>query len=1065
MASSDVAPLPIGIILYGYRIDKVLGQGGFGVTYLGTKMDTQKVYVIKENIPGVSARRNPGELKFHWIDGAEDAEGTGGRKWSETNFIREATRLTQLKHRGIVTATEAFRSGETGTAYYTMPYVSPNSLSHMLRSNIECTKEWVLYLLAALLDSLKYVHSKDILHRDIKPENILISPDGEPVIIDFGSARGTDADHKTRIVSANYSPIEQMRGEGEGPWTDIYSLAASIYQVVTGDYVPQLACRGGKKDAYIPLASRSNLVARFGAPLLSSLDKALAFEPEDRYQSTTEWMNDLKAEPAFQFVTPILPVKHEESIHVAPTVLVGDNIALPAQKKGKGGLIAMSAGLAAVLLCLIGGALWWYLNRTGEVINDLPLTGPGPYTPPVKISETPAERALRIIARPDIKLYDAKTKQALDKDIPAFAVYYTYGEKDGYYEVAERPDSPSIGVMKKEDVRPWPYNLVIDFNSIGGVVKRDRSLFFNESAKAKAFVTDRTTAERHDLVTRSEAAAKGSNDSDLEARHGVVAIEPKQWGNAHKLLPVIDFVRDNKGSIAELAYNDVDGDIESSVLKICAMTEKPNQTTMPAPAVEKKEPLIDVVYVVDTTRSMGPYIDSVREFINDQAERLDVASKGRMRFGMVAYRDWKYAADGLPDTSFCGYNVKNYNESLGHMMNLTEFRNEVLNARDADGEYDLRETKVDSVDCAEDVFAGLHEAIVGMPWRDKVNPENGSVVRLVILIGDAPGRELGTQESDHLRLSSPYWQKRALGSLCGMNVAALKDLMKDNHIHLQSYFVLTPPPNGIKDKHWLNYLKIGTSQFRELSYADPGDKTGEVKCCTVVAGTKFNEADNKEDLLKKMKIEATSDFGNSFAANMNELATLAGGGVDANSTDPNASAAKTLFTGAYVEWFSKQPSSEDMKTDMEGWTQDTNDRRSETMEAKIVLSRAQVEQVVQNLQNVINGMKSQEEDGLDAALNDIVSQMYTLISDPNLKNSMGNDAKKLISALPYKSNLLVAVLNDAMSDASSKAELLKDLGSRVKYLAARLSNDASCIPDPKGDKKKDLFLIPVRMLP
>jgi serine/threonine protein kinase len=253
MGSADVAPLPVGVVLYGYRIDKVLGQGGFGITYLCTKMDTNQVYVIKENIPGVAARRSKGELSFTWVDDSDKEAGAGSKAWSEENFIREATNLSQLKHRGIVAVSEAFRSSETGTAYYTMTYVSPNSLSHVLRQNVKRTKEWVLYMLAALLDSLQYVHGMKVLHRDIKPENILIANNGEPVIIDFGSARATEASHKTRIVSVNYSPIEQMRGSGEGPWTDLYSLAASFYQVIRMSMYPSWLAVAVRRMSTYPL--------------------------------------------------------------------------------------------------------------------------------------------------------------------------------------------------------------------------------------------------------------------------------------------------------------------------------------------------------------------------------------------------------------------------------------------------------------------------------------------------------------------------------------------------------------------------------------------------------------------------------------------------------------------------------------------------------------------------------------------------------------------------------------------------------------------------------------------
>ena len=1062
MANSDIAPLPTGIILYGYRIDKVLGQGGFGITYLGTKQETGQVFVIKENIPGVSARRAAGELRFSWQDNAENADGTGSRKWSEDNFIREATRLTKLKHRGIVTATEAFRSQETGTAYYTMPYVSPNSLSHILRQNLHSNKEWVLYLLAALLDSLKYVHSQNVLHRDIKPENILLAPNGEPVIIDFGSARSTEADHKTRIVSANYSPIEQMRGEGEGPWTDLYSLAASIYQVITGEYVPQLACRGGKKDAYVPMVSRPELVNKYGTLLLSTLDKALAFEPEDRYQSAGQWAAALSGEPAFQFQTPVPPpVDQAAPAAAAPTVLMGDNIALSKKKSGAGLLVGLIIALIVLLLAAV--AAWWYLQgQEPPPVENTPLVAEP--APQPEVQPQPAVRALRIIARPDIKMYGKADKSPLNMDVPAFAVYYSRGESDGYYEVSGRPDGETIGLLKTGDVFPWPYNLVIDFNSLGGVVKRDRSLFFNTPEHAKDFISERTAEERHTMVLGAAEAAKGGSIGDLEEKHGVVAIEPRKWGGNNHLLPVLDYMKGENGCIDEFPYKGAEGDVSSSVLKIAALTANNVQTKAPAEQVPAPAaPEVDLVFVVDTTRSMGPYIDAVREFIAEQAQELDTASKGRIRFGLVAYRDWKMGSDGMPDTTFCGYVTKNYTSETGHMMDLGEFRREVLEKQDAEG-FDLRETRVDSVDCAEDMFSGVFDAVANTPWRDKGKPAENHNLRFVMLIGDAPCRDYGEQETNALRLSSPYWKNRATGSFSSLSKEALASLIKENHVFLQSYYILTPPPNGIKDTTWISYLKLGIGQFQDLSYTDPNAPTG--KCCTVVQGTNFQECGSNTTILGKLKVNAGADFKNAFGGSMSELSKLAGEGMDVQEVDENASAAKSLFAGAYVEWFAKQKPNEDDKTDMVGWTQDTNDQRSETMEAKIVLSRAQLEEEVQNIQAVIDGITNQDEANFDEALDGVVAQMYTLVADPNIKKKkLTNGENSLIAALPFKSNLLQMVLNDSLTDASAKAELLKGLKARLTYMQARLGNEAGCLRDPKGDRKQDLFLIPVNMLP
>lgn len=1087
MNNMDVAPLPVGIVLYGYRIDRVLGQGGFGITYLCTKLDENKVYVIKENIPGIAGRRSSGELKFRWVDESAHEDGTGSREWAENNFIREATNLSQLKHRGIVEVLEAFKCAETGTAYYTMSYISPYSLSHCLRQNTSKTKEWVLYLLASLLDSLKYVHSKKVLHRDIKPENILIADNGEPVIIDFGSARDTEKSHKTRIVSVNYSPIEQMRGSGEGPWTDLYALAASIYQVITNEYVPQLACRGGKKDEYVPLASRQELVQQYGFPLLSSLDKALAFEPEDRYQSAGEWMDALRAEPAFQFVTPIMLPREAAPLSPAPTVLTGDHVALPKKgqkQKSNGVLISLIVFLVLLLLGGVGGGVWFWIqpNITQDEIKD---TGKWkrPSVAQVDSDRTPKkekEQLLRVIARPDICMYDVNTKEPMKKTVPAFAVYYSHGLKDGYHQISERPElnSEIVGLFKAEDINEWPFNLVIDFTPQGGVMKRDRALFFNTADKAKLFITDTTREQRRELVRKSEEAVEGGDQAGLESEHGIVAIEPTQWGSNYRLLPVLDYMKDERSpQIGEYDYRDVEGQVSSYVLKIAAMTEKRDKVNTPnTTPVRKIHPDVDMVFVVDTTKSMGPYIDDVRNFISQQASQLDSLSEGRIRFGLVAFRDWKRTNDGRYDMNYLDYTVKNYNLERNAMMTIQEFQDSVLQLKDAQvsDAYDLRETTEDSIDCREDVFYGIQEAIHNMPWRDKDKEADEHNLRFIVLIGDAPGRLPEEQEDNSLRFGNPEWKNRPAGSYCMLDDKGIASLLQANHIFLQSYFILTPMPKGLQFKGskspsamkrsrkvWDAYLKEGVRQYSEMSYVDPNMKIG--KCCTLVASEQFLEQGGDPAEYGPV---TSGKFLDVFAKTMNEFGKLVGEGIDVSEEDDNASAAKSLFAGAYVNWFSKQKPNQENRVDMKGWTQSTNDSKSEMLQAKVVLNRKQVEQIAQKMQSVVDGVKEQGGTAIDEALDGIVSQMYSMVSDPNINNDgQMNLLRKAIANLPYKSDLLRAVENDALNDEASKNELFKTLTSRIRYMQEILKSNDTCIPDPSGDKKQDLFMIPVNMLP
>ena len=286
-AENITSALPVGYMLRGYRIERALGRGGFGITYLATENITGRKVVIKENYPRGVATRESANYGVR----AVDADNEEVFEWSLRSFVDEARVLTTLRHPHIVQVLTAFK--ELGTAYYVMDYIGGNSLSKMHHGNI--TEQRLLDILRPILSALHYIHTlpEMLLHRDIKSDNILITPEGTPVLIDFGAARAVVSNKtQTKIGTVGYAPPEQWAsGAVRGPWTDLYALGATCYYLLTGQNPPDCHDRMFAAPGSDLLAKSAKLQQTFTPELLASIDKAFALRPADRWQSAQEWLN------------------------------------------------------------------------------------------------------------------------------------------------------------------------------------------------------------------------------------------------------------------------------------------------------------------------------------------------------------------------------------------------------------------------------------------------------------------------------------------------------------------------------------------------------------------------------------------------------------------------------------------------------------------------------------------------------------------------------------------------------------------------------------------------------
>lgn len=286
--------LPAGYRLHWYHIEKVLGRGGFGITYLAKDTNLDHWVAIKEYLPVEFAVRQEATSVRPLSAGHGEQFN-----WGLERFISEAQTLARFKHPHIVRVHAVFC--ENNTAYMVMEYERGHGLDSLLKGKKTLEEERLKAILFPILEGLEMVHAANFIHRDIKPPNIYIREDSSPVLLDFGSARQSFSEQTrtlTTMVSPGYAPFEQYAGKSmkQGPWTDIYGLGATLYRAVTGIGPPDAMDRSESilhtgKDIFVTASEIS--AGRYSPDFLRAIDHALAFKPGDRPQSIDAWRTEL----------------------------------------------------------------------------------------------------------------------------------------------------------------------------------------------------------------------------------------------------------------------------------------------------------------------------------------------------------------------------------------------------------------------------------------------------------------------------------------------------------------------------------------------------------------------------------------------------------------------------------------------------------------------------------------------------------------------------------------------------------------------------------------------------
>lgn len=389
--------LPAGYRLHHYRIEAVLGAGGFGITYKAVHEALQTRAAIKEYFPVEWSYRDRDEINvLANTQGALPTSEAGQEAcyaWGLERFLNEARILAQVSHVGVVRVRDFFEAN--GTAYIVMDYEDGEPLSQFLQRDKVLPEDRVRRLIGDVLPALEAVHAQGYLHRDLKPANLYYRSDGRTILIDFGAARqalGRRSKSVTSVFSPGYSPIEQylVDGKGYGPWTDIYALGAVLYHCVTGT-APIEAPARVLDDPLRPAAEVA--AGKYSPVLLRLIDRAMAVRPEKRFQTIAQMRTALEAPPdedggvTVKLELPLRPDhlhRSGEKPRLASVEPARQPPKPPPLPKPRWLDWRWGASVVAVVAMVAGGVAVW--------LKNLPSPPEIPPTPPVKpvASEPPS---------------------------------------------------------------------------------------------------------------------------------------------------------------------------------------------------------------------------------------------------------------------------------------------------------------------------------------------------------------------------------------------------------------------------------------------------------------------------------------------------------------------------------------------------------------------------------------------------------------------------------------------------------------------------------------------------
>ncbi|QHF31312.1 serine/threonine-protein kinase [Pseudomonas sp. R32] len=979
-------------VIPGYDIDGEIGEGAMATVYLATQRSLERKVALKVMAAALAADPTFCE-----------------------RFLREGRTLARLSHPHTVTIHDI---GNVGELYYmAMEYLPNGTLKERIAAGV--TPEQGLSYIRQIASALGYAHAQGLVHRDVKPANILFRADGTAVLSDFGIAKSLD--DRTQFTQAgfavgtpSYMSPEQARGQEIDGRADLYALGVVFYEMLVGklpysgndalstalahltEPLPELPIEHGRYQEILRGLLAKDPAERYAdaETLLAALDRLPAQEADSTL---------IQPLPITSLVTPV--AVQTPQLPPAPTPEPIAKASPPPAPRKRPALALLAIAVAAALG--LGGVGYWSMSGDEQVVEAPSVQPPAPAPQMPVAASNDGDRPLlmagkktlfqRVLSKPGAQVVSQPGATPSDT-LPAFTVLYVYQRQDvngsPWLQVGTASDGRRDGWLPASQVSDWKQSLVLKFTERSG---RAPVMFLRQADELERLLGD-TSAARSELL-------KAQNNPDEVPQ--VMALEPSASAvpqDQFYLMPIFEAREsfDENGQPLQL-LNVASIDPGSS-----ARSSEPKAAGM---ATSSDAFRTAVVLVVDTSVSMQPYIDQVRQVVHELHGQISRRGElDNVSFGLVGFRN------NTTRTPALEYLTKT-------LVTLDQGRDPERFLKLAE---QVKATNVSSHSFNEDAFAGIMQAVDGMDW-------SGYGGRLILLVSDAGSLRKNDRYSS-TQMNEAEVRQAALSKQIKIYALHLRtDAGKKNHAYAeQQYRVLTADANP---------------QIGDLYVSVPG---GDVN--------KFGER--------------VREIGSSFADLVHQVRSNQAQPVPLLAASPSvADKSAAIGYAMHMDFLGRKSASQAPQL-VSAWTSDRDltNPALPTLQVCVMLTKLQLNDLQQSLKLIVDAARKTRTSPKDF-FQEIASASAYMSRDPAALRKGANLAEggvlgEYLEGLPYRSKSLSMTQDLWLSlSVAEQEDFIDELDSKIRLYETFHNDMANWVRFGNAEPGDALYRVPLSTLP